>query len=101
MLDLIGEALPQRVSVIVVPAARLDGEFFRLRSGVAGEFTQKIVNYRLKLAVLGDISAFTASSTALSDFVRESNRRQNIFFLPDLNALAAKLSALQAEPHHG
>src|SRR5262249_53477860 len=92
MLDLIGEALSQRVSAIVVPVARLDGEFFRLRSGVAGDLTQKIVNYRLKLAILGDISALTAGSTALSDFVRESNRGHSIFFLPDMNALAVKLA---------
>jgi len=94
MLDLIGEALSQRVSAIVVPVARLEGEFFRLRSGVAGELTQKIVNYRLKLAILGDISALTAASTALSDFVRESNRGRHIFFLPDMDALATKLVEL-------
>src|SRR5215468_2004528 len=85
MLDLIGEALSQRVSAIVVPVARLDGDFFRLRSGIAGELTQKIVNYRLKLAILGDISALTAGSTALSDFVREANRGRHIFFLPDMD----------------
>ena len=50
VLDLVGKALPQRVSVIVAPVARLDPEFFRLRSGLAGEFVQKIVNYRLRLA---------------------------------------------------
>ena len=101
MLDLIGEALPQRVAAIVVPVVRLDSVFFHLRSGVAGELVQKIVNYRLKLAVLGDISAFTAGSTALSDFVRESNRGRSIFFLPDMNALAAKLAELSAGAEQG
>jgi Domain of unknown function (DUF4180) len=98
MLDLIGEALSQRASLIVVPVVWLDPAFFRLRSGFAGEIVQKIVNYRLRLAVIGDISAFTAASNALGDFVRESNRGRNIFFLPDLDALAAKLSAFSAEP---
>ena len=97
ILDLIGEALPQRVSVIVVPVTRLDPAFFLLRSGLAGEFAQKIVNYRLKLAIIGDISPFTAASGPLADFVRESNQGRNIFFLPDLSALADKLTALSAE----
>jgi Domain of unknown function (DUF4180) len=98
MLDLIGEALSQRASLIVVPVVWLDPAFFRLRSGFAGEIVQKIVNYRLRLAVIGDIAAFTAAGSALADFVRESNRGRSIFFLPDLDALAAKLSAFSAEP---
>ena len=98
ILDLIGEALSQRVSAIVVPVARLDPDFFRLRTGLAGEFAQKIVNYRLRLAVLGDISALTAASNAPGDFVRESNRGRSVFFVQDLEALAARLSTLSAEP---
>ncbi|HEY6271758.1 MAG TPA: DUF4180 domain-containing protein, partial [Terriglobales bacterium] len=91
VLDLIGEALPQGVSAIVVPVTRLDPVFFRLSSGFAGEFVQKIVNYRLRLAVIGDIAALTAGSAALADFVRESNRGRDIFFLKDLDVLAARL----------
>lgn len=94
MLDLIAEALPRRVGMIVVPVVRLDPSFFRLRSGLAGEFVQKIVNYRLKLAVIGDVSKFIAGSAAFADFVRESNHGRDVLFLPDLNALADKLSAL-------
>jgi hypothetical protein len=91
VLDLIGEALAQRVSAIVVPVTRLDPAFFQLSSGLAGEFVQKIVNYRLRMAVVGDISEVTAGSVAFADFVRESNRGRNIFFLKDMNVLAAKL----------
>ena len=97
ILDLIAEAPLQHVDAIVVPVARLDPAFFRLRSGLAGEFVQKIVNYRRRLAVIGDISAFTAASTAFADFVRESNRGRNVFFVPDLDALAARLAAHAAE----
>lgn len=56
--------------MIAVPVARFDPEFFRLRSGLAGEITQKFVNYRSKLAVIGDISEKAAESVALRDFVR-------------------------------
>jgi hypothetical protein len=93
LLDLIEEGLQQKARVIVVPVARLDPAFFQLRSGLAGEFVQKIVNYRFKLAVIGDISARVAESNALRDFVRECNRGGSIFFLPDIDALDAKLSA--------
>ena len=43
--------------ILVVPAERLDPAFFDLSSGVAGEFAQKFVNYRKRLAIVGDISA--------------------------------------------
>jgi hypothetical protein len=97
LTDLIGEALSQQATVIVAPVERFDAAFFQLRSGLAGEFIQKIVNYRLKLAVIGDISGHSNASTSWRDFVREANRGSNVFFLPDLDALAAKLSAVASE----
>jgi hypothetical protein len=74
--------------------ARFDPEFFRLRSGLAGEFVQKMVTYQRKLAIVGEISAKTAESDSLRDFVREANRGNALFFAPDIDALAAKLTAL-------
>lgn len=96
VLDLIAEALSRRVSMIVVPVVRLDPCFFQLRSGLAGEFVQKIVNYRLGLAVIGDISEFTAGSAAFADFVRESNRGRSILFVEHMNELNKRLSALES-----
>jgi Domain of unknown function (DUF4180) len=96
--DLIEEAMSHRASVIVVPVSRLDPAFFQLRSGLAGEVLQKAVNYRLKFAVVGDISAHVAASDALRDFVVESNGGRSIFFTPDLPALAERLAALPAPP---
>ncbi len=89
---LLEQAFEQRASVVVVPAERLATAFFRLRSGVAGEIVQKFVNYRMTFAVIGDISAHTAGSDALRDFVRESNRGASTLFVGELDALAAKLS---------
>jgi len=97
VLELVAEALPRRASMIVVTVARLDPAFFELRSGFAGEFVQKIVNYRLRLAVIGDISEFIANSAALTDFIRESNRGRSIFFVRDLDALVEKLAARSRE----
>jgi hypothetical protein len=59
---------------------------------------QKAANYRLKFAVLGDVSAHVCASDALRDFVVECNRGRSIFFVADLPALAERLAALNAPP---
>jgi hypothetical protein len=94
VIDIIGQSLSQGATVIVVPVERLDPAFFQLRSRLAAEFVQKIVNYRLRLAVIGDVSAHSAASTAWRDFVREANRGSCVWFLQDYDALVAKLSLL-------
>jgi hypothetical protein len=91
--DVIGDAWSEQATLIAIPVARLDPEFFDLSSLVAGEFLQKIVNYRLQVAILGDISAFLEKSGALRDFVWESNRGTQVWFLEDEKALLARLVA--------
>lgn len=90
--DLVGDAWAHRASLVAVPVERLDPEFFQLKSRIAGEITQKLVNYRLRLAVVGDITEHVAKSDALRDFVWESNRGEQIWFVDDEAALAAKLA---------
>ncbi|RKN49682.1 DUF4180 domain-containing protein [Micromonospora endolithica] len=90
-LDLIGSAF-LGAQVVAVPAARLDPRFFSLGSRFAGEVMQKFVNYRLRLAVVGDISPHLAESSALRALVQESNRGGHVWFLPDLDALDARLT---------
>ena len=46
----------------------------------------------LRLAVIGDISEQLAASNALRDFVWESNRGDQIWFLADEDALDEKLA---------
>jgi hypothetical protein len=90
--DLVGTAWSHNASMIAVPVERLDPEFFRLRSGIAGEITQKLVNYRLRHAVLGDITKQVKASAALRDFVWESNVGEHVWFVDDEAALAEKLA---------
>jgi hypothetical protein len=90
-LDLIGAAF-SRADIVAVPAARLDDRFFTLRTGLAGEVMQKFTNYRLRLVVVGDISAQVAASTALRDLVFESNRGHQVWFVTDLDELDARLN---------
>lgn len=89
--DLIGEAMAQGASIIVVPVTRLDPSFFQLRSGLAGDVLQKVVNYGRKLAVVGDISAHVAASDAFRDVVREADRGESVYFAADLDALVARI----------
>jgi hypothetical protein len=89
-LDLIGGAF-QHADVVAVPAGRLDERFFSLSTGLAGEIMQKFVNYRLRLAIVGDISRHVDASTALRDLVYESNRGQQVWFVADLDGLDARL----------
>jgi hypothetical protein len=89
-LDLIG-ATYGSTDLVAVPVARIAPEFFALTSGVAGAVVQKFVNYRVRLAVVGDVSRFVAESTALRDFVREANRGGQTWFVADEAELAERL----------
>ncbi|WP_431975793.1 DUF4180 domain-containing protein [Micromonospora haikouensis] len=91
-LDLIGAAF-LGAQVVAVPVDRLAEGFFSLGTRFAGDVMQKFVNYRLRLAVVGDISERLAASPALRALVHESNRADHVWFLPDLDALDARLRA--------
>ena len=92
-LDLIGTAL-SGAEVVAVPVDRLDERFFSLRTRLAGEIMQKFVTYRIRLAIVGDISRHLAASAALRALVQESNRADHVWFVPDLTDLDARLRAL-------
>lgn len=57
-------------------------EFFDLRTGLAGAVLQKFVNYSIQVAIVGDYSNVTSKS--LKAFIYESNRGNQIFFLPSV-----------------
>ena len=92
LTDLIGELLGEDAGLVAIPLPRLGADFLRLSTGVAGHVLQKLVNYRLQVAVLGDVSAAVARSEPLRDFVRESNRGTTVWFVDDLAALEARLT---------
>ncbi|QIZ36819.1 DUF4180 domain-containing protein [Saccharopolyspora sp. ASAGF58] len=89
-LDLIGASYAG-AEVVAVPASRLDERFFTLGTRFAGEVMQKFVNYRVRLVVVGDISRHLAASSALRALVHESNKADHVWFVPDLDALDARL----------
>ena len=91
--DVLAEAFLAEAEVVAVPAARLEPAFFDLRSGVAGDLLQVSATYRRRLAVIGALPEPAASSSAFAALVRESNAGAQHWFLPSLEALAARLEA--------
>ena len=66
---------------IVIPATRLSDDFFRLKTRIAGEVIQRFVMYRFRVAIVGDISRHVAESESFRDFVYESNRGSQCWFV--------------------
>jgi len=64
--------------------------FFNLSTGLAGEILQKFVNYRMKLAIIGDFSKYT--SKPLKDFIYECNLGNSIFFVATEQSALEKLA---------
>ena len=54
--DLISVAWSEKATLVVIPVARLADDFFRLKTGIAGEIVSRFVTCRLRLAIVGDIS---------------------------------------------
>ncbi|VWB72256.1 alpha/beta hydrolase [Burkholderia lata] len=92
-LDLVALAHEHEADWIAVPADALHDDFYRLESGLAGAVLQKLVNYGVRLGVVGDIDRWLARSEALRAFVRESNRGTSVWFVGNEEGLLRKLGA--------
>ena len=64
---------------IVIDKNLIAEDFFILSSGLAGEILQKYVNYGGRIAIYGDYSHYT--SKPLHDFIYESNKGHDVFFV--------------------
>ena len=64
---------------IVIDKKLISEDFFILSSGLAGEILQKYVNYGGRIAIYGDYSHYT--SKPLHDFIYESNKGHDVFFV--------------------
>jgi hypothetical protein len=90
--DLVGQAMSNDAQMVALPVARLSERFLDLSTRLAGEVLQKLVTYGLRVAIVGDVSQAAARSSALRDFVRESNRGRHVWFVADLAELEARLA---------
>ena len=81
-LDLMVEAGYLDTRAILLPAENLCPEFFDLKTRVAGDILQKFSSYQVKLAIFGSFDHY--GSESLAALIRESNRGNAIFFVPDI-----------------
>ncbi|MFS0919625.1 DUF4180 domain-containing protein [Brevibacillus sp. 179-C 1.1 NHS] len=78
---------------IILNKSLINESFFDLKTRLAGEILQKFINYRVKMAIVGDFSVYTSKS--LKDFIYESNNGNDIFFLPTEEQAIEKLSQVK------
>ncbi len=78
-LDLLGNLYYQNVDRIILYEENISPDFFDLKTGIAGEILQKFSNYRVRLAIVGNFSAYTGKS--LRDFIFESNKGRQVNFV--------------------
>jgi hypothetical protein len=90
-LELLGETYGLDIDMIVVPVERFSAAFFDLSTTQAGQFFQKMQNYRIRLVVMGDISNHVRRSKALRDFMGETNRVGHHMFVADRAELLASV----------
>ncbi|GGE02273.1 DUF4180 domain-containing protein [Paenibacillus nasutitermitis] len=75
---------------IVLNKSAVCEDFFNLKTRLAGDVLQKFINYHIKIAIVGDFSGY--SSENLKDFIFESNKGKDLFFLSDEKQALEKLS---------
>lgn len=79
-LDLLLSARYEAKTTNIVIDKRLVTEnFFTLSTGLAGEILQKLINYGGRIAIYGNFRHYT--SKPLRDFIYESNKGRDIFFV--------------------
>lgn len=78
-------------SAVVISKELVIEDFFILSTGIAGEILQKYINYGGKLAIYGDYSKYT--SKPLKDFIYESNKGKDFFFVATKEEAVERLTA--------
>jgi len=89
-LDLMADASYYQARCIILSETNLKPAFFELRTGMAGEILQKFSQYSVKLAIIGEFEKYQSQS--LKAFILESNRGNQIFFVPDRDTAIARLT---------
>lgn len=96
--SLLSAAWEHCAQLVAIDASCLDDSFFRLSSGLAGRLVQRFVNYRMPLAILGQLGPYLDASRALGDYVRESNCGNAVWFLEHLADLESRLGSRALSP---
>ncbi|MDO4719582.1 MAG: DUF4180 domain-containing protein [Peptostreptococcaceae bacterium] len=76
----------------IIGKGNLAEDFFHLSNKIAGGILQKLINYRMKLAIIGDFSKY--DSKALKDFIYECNNGKDIFFVENESKALSMLGSM-------
>ncbi len=77
---------------MILNKSAISEDFFNLSTKLAGDILQKYINYKMKIAIVGDFSIYNSKS--LKDFIYECNNGKDIFFLQDDIQAIEKLSTV-------
>ena len=80
-------------NLLAIAKEAIAEDFFILSCGLAGEVLQKFINYHAKIAIFGDFSKYT--SKPLRDFIYESNKGKDVFFVGTVDEAVARLTVLK------
>jgi hypothetical protein len=89
-IDLVAACAEERCNRVLLDGASLPEAFFDLRSGFAGEFVQKMQNYRVRVAVV--LPPDDRHSERFQEFVREARRGTNFRTFDDRTTAESWLS---------
>ena len=88
--DLIASTYYQDFDKVILYEKDITPLFFDLKTGIAGEILQKVSNFRMRLAIIGDFEKYESKS--MKDFIFESNKNRQVNFVPTLQEALDRLS---------
>ncbi len=87
--DIIGVCMEHGTQRILIHSGVFSGDFFKLRTGIAGIFQQKFVNYSITAAIIADPANIKGST--FTDMMTEANKGDHFRFFTDGAAAVAWL----------
>jgi hypothetical protein len=88
-VDLLGDLYFNNCCRVILHECNFHPDFFKLHTGLAGDVLQKFSNYKCRISIVGNFSKYTSKS--LQDFIRESNKGNRVFFVPDIDEALMRL----------
>lgn len=89
-LDLMVEAGEKNARNMILYEYNINPDFFKLKTGLAGEILQKFVNYYVKLAIVGNFEKYKSKS--LKSFIIECNNSNQFFFVSSISEAIERLN---------
>jgi len=88
---LIEDMLSRGLTQLILHERNVAPEFFQLGTGIAGEVLQKLTNYQIKVALVGQFDNYKSKS--LRAFIAESNRGNQIYFTNGLESALERMGS--------